>query len=188
MHQAGFLRIRRSELPPSVAADSDQNCEATHDHTSWPDYRRGLLSWDNHSCLLRCPEWLKVASELREGRLPAGGALPLSFDQNLRLLTKEVQNVWSKGIWLGLSPDLSPIEHTWAMLQGSALETSPSWNRKESITWLNKKWNLIPLAPLKSIIDSFLRDRGQSCCWWKNDKNTDVAITETSMTSFGLVV
>ena len=64
-------------------------------------------------------------------------------------------NIWSKGIWPGNSPDLNLIENLWAILQASVFDSPRPRNRNELIERVKQTWDAIPQSTLDKLYASF---------------------------------
>jgi len=65
------------------------------------------------------------------------------------------ENVWSKGIWPGNSPDLNLIENVWSVLNDSVFFNPRPTNRLELIERVTETWESIPIRYLENLYTSF---------------------------------
>ena len=63
-----------------------------------------------------------------------------------------LQGFWEKGVWPGNSPDLSPIENLWAIVQSDLDTMKPATSEKTLIRNLQEAWRRIKAETLDNLI------------------------------------
>ena len=67
-------------------------------------------------------------------------------------LQAHIQTFWPKGTWPGNSPDLSPIENLWAIVQQKLKEMEPATNEENLIEKVKTAWSEISPNVLNNLV------------------------------------
>ena len=63
-----------------------------------------------------------------------------------------LQGFWEKGVWPGNSPDWSPIENLWAIVQGELDKREPPTSKKALVSNLQNAWRQISAETLDNLV------------------------------------
>ena len=97
----------------------------------------------------------KMAPDMSRAIFQQDGARCHTAAVNEEWLKENIENYWAKGVWPANSPDLSPIENVWAILQDKVNEIDPPPSTLEALEKILKDaWSKISPEVLENLYNS----------------------------------
>ena len=130
-------------------------------------YRDNILETTLRSALRRTREYgpptaVKLHPDMSKVIFQQDGAPAHTAATSQEWCEEHLPDFWQKEVWPPNSPDLSPIENLWAIVQ-SKMDEMPAANSRERLTdSLKLAWKKIPRETISNLI-SGMPDRMQAC-------------------------
>lgn len=98
------------------------------------------------------PTSVKLLPRMSEAIFQQDGAPAHNAARTQEWCRGNLPGFWKKGVWPGNSPDLSPIENLWAIVQDELDKMGPATNETALVRNLQKAWSSISAETLNNLM------------------------------------
>ena len=89
------------------------------------------------------PTAIKLLPDMSQAIFQQDGAPAHNAAKTQQWCQASLPGFWAKGVWLGNSPDLSPIENLWAIVQDKLDKMAPATSEVTLIRNVRSAWRSI---------------------------------------------
>ena len=98
------------------------------------------------------PTTVKLLPMMSEAVFQQDGAPAHNAAKTQEWCRANLPGFWEKGVWPGNSPELSPIENLWAIVQGELDKMEPATSEQTLVSNLQKAWRRISAETLDNLM------------------------------------
>ena len=98
------------------------------------------------------PTTVKLLPRMSDAIFQQDGAPAHNAARTQKWCRDNLPSFWEKGVWPGNSPDLSPIENLWAIVQGELDKLEPATSETTLVSNLQKAWCKISAETLDNLV------------------------------------